>query len=152
MDTIKYFILIHLIFLVVLGGYSFTVEGGRVTPQSATRTQSATGNPVPTGHPVNSVAVDATGISNQFVSQGSEAPTRTASPTSTIVPTLTETEIVFEVGSEITIQYLRDLEITGSEIAFEEDLADRSNYHQHLVRYIREYLPNSVSQFIQHQD
>jgi len=46
--------------------------------------------------------------------------------------------VIFEVGEELTIEYLQQLEITGSEITFEEQLADRSNYHQHLVSYISE--------------
>ncbi len=138
MDTKKYLILSLVIFLAIVGGCSFPVEGGMATPQSALRTLNATGSPVPTTPPVNSVATDLSGINNQFVAQGSEIPTRTASPTSTIAPTPTKTEVVFEVGREITIQYLRDLEITGSEITFEEELADRSNYHQHLVSYISE--------------
>ena len=65
-------------------------------------------------------------------------PTHTPAPTATVTPTPTETEIVFEVGKEITIQHLRDMEISGSEIVFEQRLADRSNYHQHLVSYISE--------------
>ncbi len=138
MDTKKYLILSLVIFLAIVGGCSFPVEGGMATPQSALRTLNATGSPVPTTPPVNSVVTDLSGINNQFVAQGSEIPTRTASPTSTIAPTPTKTEVVFEVGREITIQYLRDLEITGSEITFEEELADRSNYHQHLVSYISE--------------
>lgn len=138
MDTKKYVVLIQVIFLVALGGCSFTKEGGMATPQSATHTQNTTGNSTPTGLPVNSVAVEATEIREEFVSRASEAPTRTASPTSTIAPTPRETEIVFEVGREITIQYLRDLEITGSEVTFEEKLPDRSNYHQHIVSYISE--------------
>jgi len=48
----------------------------------------------------------------------------------------TETEIVFEVGREITIEYLRGLEITGSEIIFEEELDRRLNYRQFLVSYL----------------
>jgi dipeptidyl aminopeptidase/acylaminoacyl peptidase len=87
---------------------------------------------------VNPTATDSLGISNQVVAQESEIPTQTTSPTSTIAPTLTETEVDFEIGREITIKYLRDLEIKGSEITFEEELADRSNYHQHLVSYVSE--------------
>lgn len=68
----------------------------------------------------------------------SPTPTQTPLPTSTITPTPTATEVVFEVGEEITIEYLRQLEITGSEITFEDQLADRGNYHQHIVSYISE--------------
>jgi hypothetical protein len=67
-----------------------------------------------------------------------KTPTPTDSPTTTITPTPTPTESTFEIGQELAIEYLQKLEITGSEITFEEKLADRSNYHQHLVSYISE--------------
>lgn len=62
--------------------------------------------------------------------------TQIASPTRTTTMIPTETEIVFEVGREITIEYLQNLEITGSEITFEEELERRSNYRQFLVSYL----------------
>ena len=65
-------------------------------------------------------------------------PSLTALVTSTNTPSPTVTEVVFEIGQELTIDYLRELEIDGSEITFEQELADRSNYHQHLVSYISE--------------
>ena len=34
----------------------------------------------------------------------------------------TATELIFEVGGEITIPYLRGLQISGSQITFEEEL------------------------------
>ena len=71
-------------------------------------------------------------------SRPSETPTASLAPTSTITTSPTPTEIVFEVGEELTIDYLRQLEITGSEIIFEQKLADRSNYYQYLVSYISE--------------
>jgi dipeptidyl aminopeptidase/acylaminoacyl peptidase len=70
--------------------------------------------------------------------QPTQTSTSAPTSTSTVTQTPTATEVVFEVGSEITIEYLRDLEITGSEITFEEKLPDRANYHQHLVSYISE--------------
>jgi dipeptidyl aminopeptidase/acylaminoacyl peptidase len=66
------------------------------------------------------------------------SPTPTPSSTRTETQFPTETAIVFDIGEEITINYLRNLEITGSEIKFEEQLIDRSNYHQHLVSYVSE--------------
>lgn len=63
---------------------------------------------------------------------------QTASPTAAITLTPTATEVVFPVGEDITIQYLRGLEISGSEITFEEELAPGYNYHRHLVSYISE--------------
>jgi dipeptidyl aminopeptidase/acylaminoacyl peptidase len=62
----------------------------------------------------------------------------TPSPTSTQTPTSTATEIVFEIGKELTIDYLRKLEISGSEITFHERLAPGYNYQRHLVSYLSE--------------
>ena len=67
-----------------------------------------------------------------------ETSTSAITPTSTITLTPTPTEIVFEVGKELTIEYLREQEFTGSEITFEQKLADRSNYYQYLASYISE--------------
>ena len=70
----------------------------------------------------------------------SPAPTQTATPTptSTITPTPTATEIVFNFGRELTIDYLRSMEFSGSEIIFEQKLADRSNYHRYIASYLSE--------------
>jgi dipeptidyl aminopeptidase/acylaminoacyl peptidase len=46
--------------------------------------------------------------------------------------------VVFEVGNEITIKYLRNLEIGGSSITFEEELDPASSYERHLVSYLSE--------------
>jgi len=64
-------------------------------------------------------------------------------PTQTITeitetPTPVETEPIFEVGQELTLQYLRDLQITGSEITFEQELDTTAGYTRHLVSYISE--------------
>jgi dipeptidyl aminopeptidase/acylaminoacyl peptidase len=67
-----------------------------------------------------------------------ETPSPTIFPTNTLSPTPTAIEFTFEIGEEITIDYLRGLDIYGSEITFEEKLNDRSNYYQHLVSYISE--------------
>ncbi len=63
---------------------------------------------------------------------------QTETPRITASPIPTETEVLFEVGRELTIEYLRGLEITGSEITFEEELPKTHYYHQHLVSYISE--------------
>ncbi len=42
------------------------------------------------------------------------------------------------MGEEITIRYLRDLEIEGSQITFEQELTPNFYYEQHLVSYISE--------------
>jgi uncharacterized protein len=44
----------------------------------------------------------------------------------------------FEVGNELTIDYLRSLDIQGSEITFEQQLANGPSYEQHLVSYVSE--------------
>lgn len=44
----------------------------------------------------------------------------------------------FEVGNDLTIEALRDLEIEGSEITFEQQLANGFNYSQYLASYISE--------------
>jgi hypothetical protein len=67
-----------------------------------------------------------------------ETQTPTTAPSSTIPPAPMETESVFEVGREITIEYLRELEISGSEITFERQIANGPNYFQHIVSYVSE--------------
>ncbi len=125
---------ILLAFLIV--GCNVSDEGALLAAPSAslipglTATRSSTQfNPTVTDTHTKSTSVTA---------QLFKTPTRTTSPTSTITPTLTQTEVAFKIGEEITIQYLQDLEITSSEIIFDEKLPDRSNYHQHLVSYISE--------------
>jgi uncharacterized protein len=127
MVTRKYLIFVLLAFIL----FVTSCNGVENTPAADGLVPSATPTLVPssTELPTNTETVTA---------QPSETSTATASPTDTITPTPTETAVIFEVGEEITIQYLQNLEITGSEIVFEEKLADRSNYHQHLVSYISE--------------
>lgn len=138
MVAYKHFILIQFIFLVFVVGCSVAGEGGMVTPQYAGIAPRANVTMIPSATAVNPTAADLPTINYPVFTQQSKTPTQTASPTSTITPTPTETEVVFDIGREITIKYLRDLEITGSEITFEEELAHPSNYHQHLVSYISE--------------
>jgi dipeptidyl aminopeptidase/acylaminoacyl peptidase len=138
MPVKKHTILFLTIFLVFVVGCR-AAEGGRtITPQSAGIAPSDTVRVVPSATPVTPTGTPAPTITDPVVAQPSQTPTGSASPTGTITPTPTETDIVFEVGQEITISYLRGLEIAGSEITFEEKLIDRSNYHQHRVSYISE--------------
>ncbi|MDZ7843548.1 MAG: alpha/beta hydrolase [Anaerolineales bacterium] len=58
-----------------------------------------------------------------------------AEPTSRTHPA---TETAFDLGEEITIDYLRNLEIAGGEIIFRERLPDGPNYQRHLVSYLSE--------------
>jgi len=66
-----------------------------------------------------------------------ESPSVPATPSSTrpLSPTPTVTEVVFEVGKELAIDYLRDLEISGSPISIEEKLSPGSNYQRYLASY-----------------
>lgn len=61
-----------------------------------------------------------------------------ASPTRAPSRTPTSTEVVFEVGGEITLAYLRGLEISGSDITFEDELTPTVSYERHLVSYVSE--------------
>jgi len=132
MITKKHFIFVLLVFLMFVTGCSIEEVGETVPTQAAGFAPSITTTAVPS----STVAEPA--ITETVTIQPTETPTLTPSPTATITPIPTETPVIFEVGEEITIPYLRNLEITGSEIVFEEKLADRSNYHQHLVSYTSE--------------
>ena len=82
--------------------------------------------------------IDFTGTASRIPNTPTSTTTPTAFPTSTITPTPTATEFVFEIGEELTIQYLRELEISGSEIRFHEKLPSGYNYQKHLVSYLSE--------------
>jgi fermentation-respiration switch protein FrsA (DUF1100 family) len=125
----KLYFLIFFIILVATVGCGLVQDTGRDAIQSSAAV-------TPSGNQVDSNAANLVTISPPSVAPASSTPSQTASPTSTITLTPTSTKIVFEVGKELTIEYLRDLEISGSEIIFEEKLADRSNYYQYLVSYI----------------
>ena len=130
----KLFLLFLFIILVLLMGCS--AAGGELTsPQSAGLAVSATETMTPSAFPVDPTATNLPTINSAVYTQQSEIPTQTDAPTSTVTATPTKTEVVFEIGEEITIQYLQDLEITGSEITFEQELDPRSNYRQYLVSY-----------------
>lgn len=118
--------------LVVTVGCSLTGAGG---------TEGSAAGLIP--GTVSTLAASATAASQQphetpTPPAATPTTTPTASPTSTITPTPTATELVFEVGKELTIEYLRELEIAGSEITFEERLPATFFYEQHLVSYISE--------------
>lgn len=100
--------------------------------QSTGFAPSATVTLSPSTTAINPTVADLPSIDSPVLTQIPKTITQTASP----VPT--ETQVVFKVGREITIEYLRDLEITGSEITFEQELGRRVNYRQYLVSYISE--------------
>lgn len=121
-DRIHRFVVIAF-FLTLAAGCSLAGEGGLGAPAEPSADASAG---IPPASATNSGAA----------TLGTPASTPTASATPTITPTPTATEVVFEVGDEITLDYLRDLEIGGSPITFEEELDPAYNYKRHLVSYL----------------
>jgi len=111
MPAKKTFVLLLLIFLAA--GCSLTAPAVSVIP---TNTAAPSNTPLP--------------------------PTETAIPTATLTPTVTPTPsatpVVFEVGKELTIDYLRQMEISGSEITIEQRYNDGINYYTYLASYISE--------------
>ncbi len=138
MDTKKQFLPILFIFILIIAGCSIAVDGETGASNSAGLIPSVTAKMRSSATAVAPPSADLATNDSTITIQLSESTTQVPLPTSTITPTPTETEFVFEVGKEITIDYLRDLEITGSEITFEEQLPNGSNYSQHLVSYISE--------------
>ena len=134
----KRWFLIQLIFLLFVVGCS-AADGGEIsTPQPAEGALSTAVTLDPSSISASPMETALPSVTNTVTPLPSNTPTQTASATSSLTPTPTVTEVVFEVGEELTIDYLRNLEINGSEIIFEQKLADASNYHQHLVSYISE--------------
>jgi len=127
------FILVLFNFLVFAAACTIAGE----EPQPTEIPPSATVSIIPSPTPVTPISAEIKALITPDIRQPSNTPSLIASPTTTITPTPTENE-VFEVGREITIEYLRDIEISGSEITFEEGLSHASNYSQHLVSYISE--------------
>ncbi|MGW8144423.1 MAG: alpha/beta hydrolase family protein [Anaerolineales bacterium] len=138
MDTKKQFIPILIIFIMVVAGCSIAGDGETGASNSAGLIPSVTAKMSSNATAVVLPSADLATNDSTITIQQSESTTQVPLPTSTITPTPTETEFVLEVGKEITIDYLRDLEITGSEITFEEQLPNGANYYQHLVSYISE--------------
>lgn len=94
------------------------------------------GAPVPT--PESGSAAD---LLTADISPTSSLPNslaQTASPPDTSLATAAATEAAFEVGNEITIGALRSLNITGSQITFEQELASTFYYQQFLASYVSE--------------
>jgi dipeptidyl aminopeptidase/acylaminoacyl peptidase len=134
----KHFIFVLFIFLVFVVGCSAVGRGGTSAPQSADLAPISTQTVIPSVPTASPAAVGLPATNYPTLVQPSKTSTQTASPASNITPAPAETEVVYEVGRDITIDYLRDLEITGSEITFEGELAPASNYRQYLASYISE--------------
>jgi len=138
MDARVYKILVLLIILLFSVGCSIAGKSGIALPQIAVLDPSPTAAILPSAAAVEPTAAELQSIKDTVATQPTETPTQTASPTSTITPTPTATEAIVEVGREITIEYLQDLEIMGSEITFEEELDPTFYYRQYIVSYISE--------------
>jgi dipeptidyl aminopeptidase/acylaminoacyl peptidase len=127
-----------LLCLIFVAGCSLVGEVGGGAPASS---RPASRDPVSAiasriAPPASAVSLPAIDNPKATPQPGTSTAQATATPTITLTPTATE--IVFEVGKEITIKYLRELEISGSEITFHEELPSGSNYQRHLVSYISE--------------
>ncbi len=125
------------IFLALLVGCNTAEEIRTPTPPYATLIPSATLTTIPPATATFPLETPFPTI-NAIITQEPESPTASPSPFSTIPSSPTVTQVTSEVGEEITIPYLRELEISGSEITFEEELKRTAYYHQHLVSYISE--------------
>lgn len=130
-------VLFLFIFPLLVVGCSMTGEDGVLTTQSAEAAASVTAVMTAFSPAVDPTTTDLPAVNNPVIQQ-TGTPTHTALPTSTNTPTPTGTEAVLEVGREITIDYLRNLEITGSEITFEQELDPTFYYRQYIVSYLSE--------------
>ncbi len=131
----KLIIFVPFIFLVFVVGCRAAGEDGTATPVAAERPPMASVAVTPPATGVNQTAAD---LPAPVFTQQSETSPQPPTLTSTVTPTPTETAVAYEVGEELTIEYLRGLEITGSEITFEQALPQTFYYQQHLVSYISE--------------
>jgi len=122
--------------MIVSAGCSLIGEPETTAPQRAGSPPNFSGTMSPTMDLAGTKPVEVSVSNSPTPTQFPQTQTLSPAPTSTITLTPTSTPIVFDVGKEITIAYLRSLEITGSEITIEQKLADRSNYYQYLASYI----------------
>ena len=123
------------IVLILAAGCSVVGDVGIPALRSAGLASVATAALIPTATPAR---LDAGGLPTPAFTQPLDLPTQAAPPASTPTPVPTATELVFEVGKEITIEYLQGLEITGSEITIEQELEGNFYYRQVIASYISE--------------
>jgi dipeptidyl aminopeptidase/acylaminoacyl peptidase len=138
MDARVYKIIVLLIILLFSVGCSIAGESVIAPPQFAILDPSPAAAIMPTEAAVDPTAADLQSINDPAPTQPAETPTQTASQTSTAAPSPTATEVSIDIGREITIEYLRELEITGSEITFEQELDPTFYYRQYIVSYLSE--------------
>ncbi|MEJ2305191.1 MAG: hypothetical protein P8Y14_27025, partial [Anaerolineales bacterium] len=101
------FIPVLFIFLALVLGCSVVGGGGIVTPQSAGLALVSTQTMVPSATAADPAAVGLPATNYPTLAQPSKTSTQTASPAGTITPAPVETELVYQVGRDITIKYLR---------------------------------------------
>lgn len=135
MFTKKFFLFLAIV-MITAAGCSLAGEPDRTSSQLVGSPDHFSGTTSPTLDLGEMKTIEMTPSVELSSTQFSPTHTLTPSPTSTITLTPTSTPVIFDVGKEITITYLRDMEITGSEITMEQKLADRSNYYQYLASYI----------------
>jgi dipeptidyl aminopeptidase/acylaminoacyl peptidase len=123
-----------LVFLLAFSaGCSLAADIGGAVPQSGGLVLAPTGTNTPLSTPTETSAVVEPVVTRQTAD-----PTQPAGTATPVAPAPTGEEVPFEVGEELTIRYLRGLEIAGSEITFEEELTSTFYYRQHLVSYVSE--------------
>ncbi len=138
MTYTKVYILVFFIFLVSTAGCGRAREAGRNIQQPTLPAASEIVTAVPSSTAPNPNAADLPAAETPHINQPSVITPRITRPTSPTPLNPTATEALFEFGEEITIQFLRDLEITGSEVTFEEELGTTAHNSKHLVSYISE--------------
>jgi dipeptidyl aminopeptidase/acylaminoacyl peptidase len=132
MPATKLLFIFLIIFLLFTAGCTSPGNGNMEGPQPTriVSQESSTITPYSTAVNTPAAVLPAESISAE------NQPLATSTQTGLPLPTVTDVE--FEIGEEITIEYLRNLEISGSEITFEEELPATAGYQQHIVSYISE--------------
>ena len=126
--------------LLILGFVQFLWAGcaplggalGSVTPSESARAEEG----------IRSARTQAATLAQEHVipsgtpqSENTPAPALSATTSSTPTVSALPSPTPFSLGEELTIRYLRELEIAGSEITFHERLANGPGYRRHLVSY-----------------
>jgi uncharacterized protein len=97
---------------------------------------SSTSGTANTVYPINStLPVASSTLSPSVTIQSSNTALSTISSATL---TIKETQQIFDIGKEITIEYLISLQIDPSQITFEEQLTSTAYYSQHIVSYLSE--------------
>ncbi len=113
---------------------------GCVSPEMAdiNKSQSTLSGPITSQNLTPSASIVADSPIEPGAHNTAPSITPPANPIQTTPATTERKASGFEIGEEITIEYLRGLEIEGSEITFEEELTPTAAYEQHIVSYISE--------------